>query len=284
MAEPNQWSDYIGRTQETLIEISTDRMLGLAALLDYEKLPWPAGEVPPTGQWCAMFPFTRQSQLGHDGHEKRGEFFPPIDYPRRMWAGGRIRFHQPLHIGVAVIHRSIIKKIENKQGKTGPMSFLTVAHEYLENGVLCVVDEQDIVYRGAATGMMKKPEPKSIPTDALQPYDWSKTLIPDSTLLFRYSAVSFNSHRIHFDQEYMHEEGYPGLLVHGPLVATMLIDLFQNSLPGARISQFNYTVRSPLFAGYLLTLKGRKLDDGKISLWAEDCEGTVSLSAELHTG
>jgi 3-methylfumaryl-CoA hydratase len=285
MQTEQQWPEYIGRIQESQIEISTDRMRGLAALLDYPELPWPVGQVPPTGHWCAIFPYTQQSKLGHDGHEQRGQFYPPIPYPRRMWAGGRIHFLQPLQIGVPVTHRAIIKQIENKQGKTGQMIFLTICHEYLQGDVLMLQEDQSLVYRDVPTTAVKKPVNKTRQdTESLQQHDWSKTIIPDTSLLFRYSAVSFNGHRIHYDQDYVREEGYPGLLVHAPLTATMLIDLFQQANPGVAIRRFEFTARSPMYVGYPFTISGKQQRDGIVSLWAEDCEGTVSMSAELETG
>jgi 3-methylfumaryl-CoA hydratase len=279
-----QWSEYLGRMQESQIVISADRIKGLAALLDYPEPPWPDNQVPPTGHWCFIFPYTQQSKLGHDGHEQLGGFFPPVKYPRRMWVGGRIRYMLPLRVGEPVTHRSTIKGIENKQGRSGPMTFLTVCHEYLDGGILMLQDEQDIVYRDVSTDPIKKPVDTSHQASASpHPYDWSRTIVPDTTLLFRYSAVSFNSHRIHYDQDYVRKEGYPGLLVHGPLTATLLIDLFQRSNPGIGIRQFDYVARSPMYEGYPFTIMGQQLENGKISLWAVDCEGTRSMTAELET-
>lgn len=284
MGSENQWSDYIGRMQESEIIISADHIRGLAALMDYPEPPWPNGQVPPTGHWCTIFPYTQQSKLGHDGHEKRGEFYPPIKYPQRMWVGGRIRYMQPLRAGEAVTHRAIIQRIENKEGKSGPMTFLTIRHEYLDSGELMLSDEQDIVYRDASTTPIQKPVDKSRQqADSSQSCDWCRIIVPDSTLLFRYSAVTFNSHRIHYDQKYVREEGYPGLLVHAPLTATLLIDLFQRSNPGINIHQIEYVARSPLYDGYPITMMGQQQENGKVSLWAEDCEGTRSMSVELET-
>ena len=284
MQAENPWADYIGRTQQSQIEISSDRMQGLAALLDYPELPWPAGEAPPTGHWGAIFPFTRQSKLGHDGHEQRGEFYPPITYPRRMWVGGSIRIQQSLPVGVPLIQRSTIRAIENKVGKTGPMCFLTISHEYLNNGEVLLEDVQKIVYREASGEPARTPVIRPAATTGVsQAFDWSQTVMPDAALLFRYSAVSFNGHRIHYDLDYVREEGYPGLLVHAPLTATMLVDLYQRNCPGKRIVQLDYTARSPMYGGLPFTLYGKQQDNGRVSLWAEDCEGTVSMTAELHT-
>jgi 3-methylfumaryl-CoA hydratase len=284
MGSETQWPEYIGRMQESEIEISADRMKGLSALLDYQKPPWPDGQVPLTGHWCAMFPYTQQSILGHDGHEKLGEFFPPIQYPRRMWVGGRVRYIHSLPIGKLITHRSTIKNIVDKQGKGGPMTFVTLCHEYLQDDVLMLQDEQDIVYRDASTASVKKPVISvSEQSEQRHDCDWSRTIVPDSTLLFRYSAVSFNSHRIHFDKDYVREEGYPGLLVHAPLTATLLVDFYQRNNPGKKIRKFDYIAQNPLFEGYPLSIYGQQLKNGKVSLWADDCEGTRSMTAELET-
>jgi 3-methylfumaryl-CoA hydratase len=284
MEMENQWSDYLDREQESRIIITPDHLRGLAALLDYPQPPWPDGEVPPTGHWCALFPHTQQSELGHDGHEPLGGFFPPIKFPRRMWVGGKLRYIKPLQIGMRVVHRSIIKGIDDKQGSTGSMTFLTVAHEYLHKDELLLSDEQKIVYRDISSSPVKKPIDQSGQVStSKQAYDWSRTIVPDATLLFRYSAVTFNSHRIHYDQEYVRQEGYPGLLVHAPLTATLLIDLFQRFNPDIMIRSFDYVARSPMYAGYPFNIRGRQQENGKVSLWAEDCEGTVSMVAELVT-
>ena len=164
------------------------------------------------------------------------------------------------------------------------MTFVTLCHEYLQDDVLMLQDEQDIVYRDASTASVKKPVISvSEQSEQRHDCDWSRTIVPDSTLLFRYSAVSFNSHRIHFDKDYVREEGYPGLLVHAPLTATLLVDFYQRNNPGKKIRKFDYIAQNPLFEGYPLSIYGQQLKNGKVSLWADDCEGTRSMTAELET-
>lgn len=280
----NRWAEYLGRTQESPIAIPEDRMRGLAALLDYPEPPWPDGEVPPTGHWCHLFPYTLQSELGKDGHEKPGSFLPPVSQPLRMWAGGYIELLQPMYIGESYTFRSTIRAIEEKEGRSGPMTFVTVCHEYLDNGALKRRDVQHIVYREAAAAPLPAPANRTIQSSkSADAYDWSAQIFPDTTLLFRYSAVSFNAHRIHYDRDYVLGEGYPGLLVHAPLTATLLIDLFQRSCPGTGIRYFEYAARSPMYDGYPFTVMGRRTDNGKVSLRAEDCDGKESMIAELET-
>jgi 3-methylfumaryl-CoA hydratase len=275
-----EWSDYIGRTEESHITISSDRIRGLAALMDYPEPPWPDNQVPPTGHWCALFPYTRQSQLGQDGHEERGVFIPPLRYSRRMWAGGRIEYMQPWQVDHPVLRRSTLLRIEDKHGRSGPMTLVTVLHEYLNGTTLLLREEQDIVYRDAPVEPAPKPVVRPF---AVEPADWSREITPDTTLLFRYSAVTFNGHRIHYDREYVQAEGYPGLLVHAPLTATLLIDLFQRANPGVGIRQFRFSARSPMYDGYPLRIRGRHQLNAPISLWSEACDGSVSITAELET-
>ena len=280
MESKQQWSDYLGRTEESHITVSSDRIRGLAALMDYPEPPWPQNQVPPTGHWCALFPYTRQSQLGHDGHEEKGGFIPPLPYSRRMWAGGRIEYLRPWKVDQPVTRRSTILKIEDKHGRSGPMTLVTVNHEYLDGKTLLLREEQDIVYRDAAAGLAPKPV---IKTFSGEPADWTREIVPDATLLFRYSAVTFNGHRIHYDRDYVQQEGYPGLLVHSPLTATLLIDLFQQANPEATIRHFRFIARSPMYDGYPVRLCGKRQANGMIALWSEACDGSVSVTAELET-
>jgi 3-methylfumaryl-CoA hydratase len=280
MGANRDWSDVVGRTQDEEISISSERIRGLAALLDYDRPPWPDNHVPPTGHWLAMFPFTRQSELGHDGHEKLGDFIPDTGYPRRMWVGGRIQYLQPLLVDQPFLHRTTISNIEDKIGKTGPMTFVTLDHNYLVDEKPVLREEQKIVYREATTEPAQRPASREI----IKPdgeFDWSKQFIPDSGVLFRYSAVTFNTHKIHFDYEYVREEGYPGLLVHAPLTATLLVELYISNNPGKGISSFEYSARSPMYDNDSIMLYGKRLEDGKVSLWAEDCAGNRAVTGLL---
>jgi len=282
METKRDWSEFIGRSMASNIAISSDRINGLAALLDYAEPPWPNNHVPPTGHWLAMFPFTMQSKLGEDGHEKLGDFIPAIDYPRRMWVGGKINYYSPLCVNQAILHRTTISNIEDKTGKTGPMTFVTLMHEYLAKDELLLREEQKIVYREASTEPAKRPVNQLASNAGVQKdCNWSRQIIPDSTLLFRYSAVTFNAHKIHFDHDYVNKEGYPGLLVHAPLTATLLVDLYLAENPNVKIKAFEYTARSPLYDGDAIMLYGKKIEDGNVFLWAEDCSGTQAVTGTL---
>jgi len=283
METKRDWSEFVGRSLMSEIAISSDRIRGLAALLDYAEPPWPNNQVPPTGHWLAMFPFTRQSNLGEDGHEKLGDFIPAIDYPRRMWVGGKINYHSPLSVNQPILHRTTISNIEDKTGKTGPMTFVTLMHEYLAEDELLLQEEQKIVYREASAKPAIRPINQLASNVGMKKdCDWSRQIIPDSTLLFRYSAVTYNAHKIHFDHDYVNKEGYPGLLVHAPLTATLLIDLYQTEHPNVKITLFEYKAQSPLYVNDPVMLLGKNLEDGSVQLWAEDCSGTHAVTARLE--
>ena len=293
METKRDWSEFIGRSMASKIAISSDRINGLAALLDYAEPPWPNNHVPPTGHWLAMFPFTMQSKLGEDGHEKLGDFIPAIDYPRRMWVGGKINYLSFLSVNQIILHRSSISNIEDKIGKTGPMTFVTLMHEYLAGDELLLQEEQKIVYREASTEPAIRPTNKlGSNADIKKDCDWSRQIIPDTTLLFRYSAVSFNAHKIHFDHEYVNKEGYPGLLVHAPLTATLLIDLYQSENTNIKITSFEYKAQRPLYVKfdqeYKKEIKAavesnfKDKEDGSVHLWAEDCSGAQAVTARLE--
>ena len=236
----------------------------------------------PLGHWCLFAPQTRQSQIGADGHALRGGFLPPVHHlPRRMWAGSRLSFHGQMRIGMAVERRSTIAAVARKEGASGELVFVTVRHEISKaGGGLLVTDEHDIVYRGA-TGAAVKLAGETAPAGA-----WRRDLVPDAVLLFRYSALTFNAHRIHYDQPYVTQvEGYPGLIVHGPLIATLLLDLVHRHMPAANITAYRFRALSPVFEGATLSLHGTPPDsEGMIRLWACKDDGRVAMRAEACIG
>jgi len=270
---------WIGRTEVEHDRADEGRIAGFAALLDHDAPPWEAGEAPPLSHWLWFHTHARQSELGPDGHPRRGGFLPPVELPRRMWAGSRIRFLAPVPIGNAIRRVSTIRNVEAKSGKSGAMIFVTVSHEIFANGTCAVIDEHDIVYREA-------PKPGSaappVAPDA-RPSDFRRTIHPDPVLLFRYSALTFNGHRIHYDRDYCREvEGYPGLVVHGPLIATLLMDHFLRARPGTRVARFAFRAQRPLFdiAPFDLclaeTAKGAEI-------WARNQAGEVAVTSVLET-
>jgi 3-methylfumaryl-CoA hydratase len=267
---------WIGREEE-----SEERILGsvaraMAATLDLECAPAAGEPLPPGWQWLFFNPPVRRNLLGIDGHPRRGGFLPPIDLPRRMWAGSRIHYLVDVPIGAMATRRSRILKIENKTGKRGSLSFLTVQHTISCEGTPCILEEQDIVYREAALPAALAPAPQR---HEAEPH-WSRDFEPDTTLLFRYSALTFNGHRIHYDQAYAREaEGYPDLVVHGPLTATLLQQFALEHGAGRALARFDFRGVTPLFIGRAFRLEGRQVEDGTLAVWARGPDGELAMSA-----
>ncbi|OAN46239.1 acyl-CoA dehydrogenase [Magnetospirillum moscoviense] len=276
--DPLHLAAWVGRT-EIVTDLATIAPLhGLAATLDRETPPWPAGQVPPLGHWLYFLPRALQRDIAHDGHPHKGGFLPPVELPRRMWAGGRFTFHHPIRVGEPISRRSTIESVVPKQGRSGQMVFVTVRHEVSSPQGLALVEHHDIVYREAPRKGEEPPAPAAAPTVA----QWQRRVVPDIVLLFRYSALTFNGHRIHYDRDYCREvENYPGLVVHGPLTATLLVDLFLRENPGAVVSGFRFRALKPLFDVHPLTVCGAPRPGGAL-LWALDHQGQVAMSAELE--
>ncbi len=275
---------WVGKTETVADTVTAAPVSGLSATLDRDDpLPMPGAALPPLWHWLYFLPQQRQSLLGPDGHALRGGFLPPVPLPRRMWAGGRLQWlaANPLVVGDAVKRVSRIESVTHKAGRTGDLVFVLVKHEVHNANGLALKEEHDIVYRAAAqTG---DPVPPPIPAE--QGAAWQRDVTPDDVLLFRYSALTFNGHRIHYDRKYVTEvEGYPGLIVHGPLIATLLVDLLRRNAPGAFIKSFQFKAVRPTFDLHPFRLNGQPSADGKtVKLWAEDHEGwlTMQATAEL---
>lgn len=268
---------WIGRTERQQDLLDAARMRGYWATLDREgEAPGEGEELPPLAAWMYGVTATRQDRLGPDGHAARGEFLPPVDLPRRMWAGGRLRFHHPLHVGEQVERRSRIDDVRVRQGRSGTLVFVTVRHEIRGPRGLALTELQDIVYREAPrAGAPAAPAPA--PGGA----EFEQRIDPGPVLLFRYSALTFNSHRIHYDRKFVTEqEGYPGLLVHGPLIATLLLELLQRQLPGQRVREFAFRALGPLFDVHPFSVCGRAAGPGAYALWARDPAGGLAMQAE----
>ncbi|MGE0556042.1 MAG: MaoC family dehydratase N-terminal domain-containing protein [Gemmatimonadales bacterium] len=278
-AERGGLRDWIGRRTEQ-VDLITAAPIGLlAATLDRDDPPARPGDpIPPLWHWLFHLPRHRASDLGPDGHAERGAFLPPVPLPRRMWAGSRFELRRPLRIGEEVRKASIIADVREKTGRSGPLVFVTVRHELGPADDPAIVEEQDLVYRPA-------PVPGGSPVAGAAPAEptgaeFSRAIRPDEALLFRYSALTFNGHRIHYDWRYVTEvEGYPGLIVHGPLLATLLLDLLRRERPAAVVSRFAFRAVSPLFLGADLTLAGRWTDGGA-ALWASGADGRLAMDAE----
>lgn len=271
---------WVGQGEEAKDTLALEQALRMAALLNLDASPADGDELPPLWHWAYFAPHARQSQIDVDGHPVRGDFLPPIALPRRMWAGSRVRFVAPLHIGQQVSRRSEILSVEPKSGKQGKLVFVTVRHVLSNEAGVAIDEEQDIVYREPPASSVKPP---ALPTDAKQA-EWGDTLTPDPVMLFRYSALTYNAHRIHYDLPYARDvESYPGLVVQGPMTATLLLTAFQRR-SGARIKTFRFRGQSPLFADRPLRICGKANGTpGAHDLWAEGPGGYTAMSAHVST-
>jgi 3-methylfumaryl-CoA hydratase len=266
---------WIGRTAEDE-DIVTPR---LVAEYDATLAPTLArvadGDAPLALHWCLSPAIAPTAALGADGHPAKGGFLPPVPLPRRMWAGGTMRTHAPLRVGDTVKRRSVIADIVVKEGRTGPLCFVSVDHEYSTPRGVALTERHDIVYRGATDAAAKAPPPVE-PRES--DMTWQVEATP--TLLFRYSAMTFNGHRIHYDQPYVTGvEGYPGLVVHGPLQASLMFNLAAE-LGGAVPAEFRYRGLSPLIAGQRFAIRAQRKPDGGIRCWTETSAGQICMEAE----
>lgn len=271
---------WIGR-HETVRDVATPTpYAALAATLDYDAVrPAPGTPLPALWHWLYFLPLHRQGEIGPDGHAKRGGFLPPVPLPRRMWAGSQFEFHRQLRVGDALTRVSTIDSVTEKSGRTGPLVFVKVRHEIRRgnDAEVALTEWHDIVYREAAKPGDAVPLPQAAPALSA----WSRALVPDDTLLFRYSALTFNAHRIHYDRRYVTEvEGYPGLIVHGPLIATLMVDLLRRQRPDARMTRFEFRAVRPMFDIHPFTVCGAPHADGKtFHLWAQDHERWLAMDA-----
>jgi 3-methylfumaryl-CoA hydratase len=272
---------WIGRFEEREEVVAPAPFEGLAALLDYPAPPWPAGRLPPLGHWLTFLSSAPQSQLGADGHAKLGGFLPPISLPRRMWAGSRVEFLQPTRLMAPLRQTTTIADVALKSGGSGGFIRVTLRREVFEGADLAIREYQDLIYRPAAGHAHKAPA--AAPPPSALASDYQRTVSPDPTLLFRFSALTYNAHRIHYDRDFARDvEGYPGLVVHGPLQAVLLADLYQRRHPNASIAHFACRAQRPLFDGAAFTLKGRTTQDGA-ALWTEDSKGHVCMEASVSS-
>lgn len=270
------FTDWIGKSETRTDTVTSGPVAALSATLDREDPPpQPGDPLPPLWHWLFFLDRHRASDLGPDGHGRRGGLLPPVPLPRRMWAGSRFEFHHPLRVGDQMTRETRVTDIKEKAGRSGPLVFVVVRHEISNATGLAVVEEHDIVYRDHGPGAPPQAAPANAP--------WERTIQPDDVLLFRYSALTFNGHRIHYDRRYATEvEGYPGLVVHGPLIATLLMDLLCRNQPNANVGRFSFRAISPLFDTGPFVVCG-KPEGNTIQLWAKDVNGNLAMSAAAST-
>lgn len=276
VAEADRYAAWIGREEVVDDELGTAAARAAAATLDDGTTATEAGAaLPPLWHWFYFLPTAPQSRLGPDGHPERGGFMPPVPLPRRMFAGSRMRFLRPLVLGERATREGIIRDVVLKSGKSGLLAFVTVDYRYRQGGVTCVEETQDIVYREPGAPVAA---PDRVPFPPAEPHWWIREVNPDSRLLFRFSALTFNAHRIHYDRPYARdEEGYPGLVVHGPLTALLLAELVRAKDPRP-LATFSFRGRAPLFDLAPFRLVGKPSGD-TVELEAQGPDGQPALTA-----
>ena len=283
MSETNL-QDWVGRSATATETADGERATRLATLLGHDGDK--AAPLFPLGHWLH---FSEDdvpiSDLGADGHTALGGFMPPVPLPRRMWAGSKLEFHAPILPGQTIERTTTIESITEKTGSTGPLCFVVLRHEVTADGKPATTDRHTIVYREATSvpegSAAKRPREDSPVPDG---WDWTRSVRPNEVMLFRYSALTFNSHRIHYDHSYVTEvEGYPGLVTHGPLTATLLLDAFMSTHPEAAVTGYRFTSKSPLFANEQIHLVGRESEVGVHELQAIAPGGKTAISATVTT-
>lgn len=269
--------DAVGRRMEIRDHIAPWRAEAMHATLDLEGPPPGAGEpLPNFWHWIYFLEARRARDLGRDGHPAKGGFIPDLGLPRRMWAGGRLEFLSDLPVGAEAVKRTEIENVTLKQGRTGALAFVTLRHEIEAEGAVRIREWQDIVYREDPRPDAPKPPPQPAPTDETH----RRQVKFDPTLLFRYSALTFNGHRIHYDRDYATGvEGYSGLVVHGPLIAQLLLD-HAETVAGARAARFEFRGLSAVSDHEALELCLR-LEDGGAAIWARAQDGRLTTTGQV---
>ena len=273
--DQDRLQEWIGKTETREDHIGLERTHAMQATLDrFDPLLRDGDPLPPLWHWLYFWPIAPRSGLGRDGHPALGGFLPPIGVARRMWAGSRVRFLTPLRIGEVANRTSTIRSVKVKTGRTGRLVFVTVEHVISGPGDEALVDEHDIVYReDSGTG-----EPAPAGTPAPGDARHTETVTPDPTTLFRYSALTFNGHRIHYDRPYAIDvEGYSGLVVHGPLLATLMAGLSVRSWPDRCLRAFEFRGQRPVIDTAPFTVNGKPDGAQSMELWVADADGTLCM-------
>lgn len=271
-----------GRSESFEEPATAAAVRALAATLDRDDdtPASPGASLPALWHWLYFLPRAPQRDIGVDGHPRLGGFLPPVPLPRRMWAGGRLQWQAPLCVGQTLQRTTRIVSVTHKAGRSGDLVFLLLRHEIRSEGQLALTEEQDIVYRAPAQPGDPVPPPQAAPAEA----EWSREIMPDPVLLMRFSALTFNGHRIHYDRPYATAvEGYPGLVVHGPLIATLLADLARRHRPEARVTGFSFRAVRPTTDLHPFRVCGVPAADGRSArLWAQDHEGWLTMQADIQ--
>lgn len=270
--------DWLGKKESLTDRVYPTPIKALARTLDYADVELSDGQpLPDLWNWLYFLPMATASQIDSDGHPKRGGFLPPVALERRMWAGSRIQFHENLLIGEEITKEAEIIKIAEKSGKTGSMVFVTVKHQVKSPRGIAVTEEQDIVYLPKPTAF-NPPPPTALPAELT----WREPYPVDPVLLFRFSALTFNSHKIHYDRRYAaDEEKYPGLVVHGPLQAVLLLESAKHHHPGQKPATYTFRGIRPIFDFDQISLCGKRKEDGSCDLYTANGDDAIGMQATV---
>lgn len=273
--------DWLGRVRSIEDDVSPSMLRRIAAMLDLDPDAYPRGAILPP-HWVSLFAqdTARQGDIGPDGHPEPGVTLPPIPLPRRMGAGRRVRLPGVLRVGDALTKRAEVAAIEPKKARTGTICVLTMRHSYLVRGEVIAVDEFDAIYREAVPP--GTPSPVNPGTPAPLDPAWSRAAQVSNALVFRYSAVTWNAHRIHYDADYARDvEGYPALVQNGGLTMQLLLDAAVENTPGHRLAGYTARLTRPIHVGASITLAGGKLEAGRMRAWVADQDGKLCAEMEL---
>ncbi len=264
---------WIGRSTQASDVVTAQLTRALRATLFLEiGEPKPGDAAPFTVHWCLAQPVFPMSELGPDGHPARGGFLPPVPLPRRMWAGGELEFFDTLRVGDEVVRTSRIADVTMKTGSTGPLCFVSVDHLVTTSRGTAIRERHDIVYRDVSPTPAAPAKPPAPPTAQHR-----ETHMADTVLLFRYSALTFNGHRIHYDRDYVTRvEGYPGLIFHGPMQAALLVEFAARLHGGAAPKKFSYRGVQPLFEGSEFSVNANEVESG-LELWTANSQGQPTM-------
>jgi 3-methylfumaryl-CoA hydratase len=277
------FSRWLGQSRSSQDNMAHETLQRFAATMGQNPSTVQPGDVlPPCAHWFYFTPLEPTDALASDGHPPKGEFLPDVGLPKRMWAGGHLQFMNPLHSDSPATKTSTITSITPKNGSTGPLCFVTVAHKIHNDGKLCIDEEQHIVYRDAP--------PASAPPRRVKPLDtslkWSEHWTPSAVELFRFSAITFNAHRIHYDADYCrNDEGYPDLVVHGPLLLHRMLDAFARMRPGTSVTIIDYRAIGPVYLGETVNIcEGFASDNqaGEAHLFIVGQEGCIAMQARIE--
>lgn len=277
----SDWDEWIGRQRHSETVLSRWPVSALAAVLDLD-VGATGGVLPALWHWLYFLETASQSRIGADGHPQKGDFLPPVPNPRRMFAGARTRYLRPLKLEQTAALTETVQSVIEKDGGQGRMFLVTVTFDYHQQGQLCISEERDFMYLSAVEPA-GDPGQLELSLTEIEGAPWSLDVDTDATRLMRFSALTFNSHRIHYDRDYAREqEGYPDLVVHGPLTAILLSELCRMN-SDQPLTSFSFRARAPLFCGQQIRLRGEPGTDGA-RLQALRPDGKIAVTAEATFG